>query len=213
MPNTYHYFESGEVSYERLSLEIEILKQLQKANLLHNIHWNWNKDAKNELTHRHNHRRKNVKQLNFIKQFIHQYRQSSSINEHIGKKKTLLPLIFNIGFLIVCLLFIIGLFVYEYIQFNHQHHLLKTLDYPLTAKRRQLSFTDDLFIILLTFTSCIILTCIIIATRFNRYIILFGFFTLIILIILLIAKVSYVVTFLSKYREIRWPDLYDYLHS
>ncbi|CAF3936160.1 unnamed protein product, partial [Rotaria sp. Silwood1] len=39
MPNSYHYFESNEISYERLLLEIELLKQLQEINLLKNLDW------------------------------------------------------------------------------------------------------------------------------------------------------------------------------
>ena len=226
MPNSYHYFESGEVSHERLLLEIELLKQLQEANLLHNLDWKSYdtsalslfvqagiQEANDELTQRHVNHTTKFEQFDFIQQCIRKHQISPSIKNNLKQQQTPLTLILNSIFIIICLLFVIGLFIYEYIKSNHQHHFLQSLDHPLTAKRRHLTFIDDLPIILLTFTSGVILGCTIFATRFSRKIILFGIFALLITIVLLIKKSHQIITFLSKYRELRWPMLYDYIYS
>ncbi|CAF1201376.1 unnamed protein product [Rotaria sordida] len=225
MPNSYYYFESSEVSHERLLLEIELLKQLQEINLLHNLNWKFYDtftlkiflqagiyEVNDELIQRYRNNSNEFEQYNFIFQCIQKH-EISSINENFKQQQQQqisFIIILNIIFIIICFLFIIGLFIYEY---NDQYYLLKLLDHPLTTKRRQLSFTDDLLIILLTFITSIILGCIIIATRFNRKIILFGIITLFIIIILLIKKVHQIIIFLFTYREIRWPMLYDYMYS
>lgn len=223
MPNSYHYFESGEVSPERLSLEIEILKQLHEVNLLHNLDWKSYdttalnlfvqagiQEANDELTQRYINHSNEFEQIDFINQCI---QKSPSIKQNFKQQRTPLTFIFNLIFIVICLFFVIGLFIYEYIKFGHQHHFLQSLEHPLTAKRRHLSFTDDLPMIILTFTNAIILGCTIFATRFSRKMILFGLFALLIIIILLIKKGHQIITFLSKYRELRWPMLYDYIYS
>jgi len=226
MPNSYHYFESGEISPERLLLEIEVLKQLKEANLLDNLDWKSYdtsalsrfvqvgiQEANDELTQRHINHSNEFVQSDFIDQCIRKHQISSSIKENFKQQQTSLTLILNGIFIFICLFSVIGLFIYEYITFDHQHHFLQSLAHPLTSKRRHLSFLDDLPVILLTFTSSIILGCTIAGTRFSRKIILFGIFTLLISIVLLIKKSQQVIIFLSKYRELRWPMLYDYMHS
>ncbi|CAF1020615.1 unnamed protein product [Rotaria sp. Silwood1] len=225
MPNSYHYFESNEISYERLLLEIELLKQLQEINLLKNLDWKFYDtyalkiffqagiyEVNDELLQRYRNNSNEFEQYNFISQCIEKY-QISSINENFKQQQTSLIIILNIIFVFICILFVIGLFTYEYIKYDHQHSLFKLLDHPLTSKRRHLSFTDDLLLILLTFTSSIILGCIIIATRYNRKIILFEIFALFIIIILLIKKNHHIIIFLLTYRELRWSTLYDYMYS
>ncbi|CAF3210505.1 unnamed protein product [Rotaria sp. Silwood2] len=226
MPNSYHYFESGEVSHERLLLEIELLKQLQQANLLNNLDWKLYDtfslkifhqigiyEVNDELTQRYRNNSNEYEQYNFISQCIQKH-EISSINENFKQQQqTSLIIILNTIFIFICLLFIIGFFIYEYIKYDHKYYLLKLLNHPLTTKRRHLSFTDDLSIILLTFTSSIILGCIIIATRFNRKIILFGIFALLIIVLLLIKKGQQIITILLTYRELRWSMLYDYMYS
>lgn len=225
MPNPYHYFESGEVSHERLFLEIELLKQLQDANLLQNLDWNAYdtsalklfhqagiREATKELTRRYGNQPNECEQYDFIEQCVRKHR-IYPVMENFKHQRISCPLILNIIFILVCLSSVIGLFIYQYIKFNHQHHLIESLDRPLTTKRRHLSFTDDLSVILLTFTCALILGSSIIATRFSRKIILFGIFALVIIILFLILKVHQMITFLSKYRELRWPMLYDYMYS
>jgi hypothetical protein len=225
MPNSYHYFESGEVSQERLALEIELLKQLQDANLLQNLDWNEYdtsalrlfhqagiREVSQELTRRYGNQPKKCEQNDFIEQCIRKHR-IYSIKDNFKQQRISFPLILNIIFILICLSSVIGLFIYQYIKFNHQHHLIKSLDRPLTTKRRHLSLTDDLPIILLTFTCALILGSSIIATRFSRKIILFGIFVLVIIIIFLILKVHQMITFLSKYRELRRSMLYNYMYS
>jgi hypothetical protein len=193
MPNRYHYFESGEVSHERLLLEIELLKQLQQANLLQNLDWNSYdtsalkiflqagiREANDELSQRYINNSNKVEQYDFIHQCIEKH-QKSPIEENFKQQRFSFPLILNIIFILICLFFVI----YEYIKFNHQHHLLTSLDHPLTTKRRYLSFTDDLSVIVLTFTCAIILGSTMIATRFSRKIILLGIVALLIIIIFL----------------------------
>jgi hypothetical protein len=193
MPNRYHYFESGEVSHERLLLEIELLKQLQQANLLQNLDWNSYdtsalkiflqagiREANDELSQRYINNSNKVEQYDFIHQCIEKH-QKSPIEENFKQQRFSFPLILNIIFILIYLFFVI----YEYIKFNHQHHLLTSLDHPLTTKRRYLSFTDDLSVIVLTFTCAIILGSTMIATRFSRKIILLGIVALLIIIIFL----------------------------
>jgi hypothetical protein len=223
MPNSYHYFESGEVSYERLLLEIELLKQLQEADLLDDLDWTLYdtsalvlfvqsgiREANHELSLRHtNHSddfQQKSKQYHFIYQCIRKH-QTSQIKEKLKHQSISWHLI--IIFIFICLAFVIGL----YIKFDHQHRLLTSLAHSLTAKRRHLSFTNDLPIILLTFASAIVLGCTIAATRFSRKIILVGIFALLLIVILLIKKAHHIITFLSTYRELRWPMLYDYMYS
>ena len=225
MPNSYHYFESGEVSHERLLIEIELLKQLKQADLLDNLDWKSYdtpalrlflqagiREVNDELIQRHRNTSNEFEQFDFISQCIQKH-QISPIKDNFKQQKTSLILILNTIFIFISLFSVIGLFIYEYIKYNHQHRLLKSLDRPLTSKQRHLSFTDDLPIILLTFASGIILACIIVATRYSRKLIVFGIFALIIIIILLIKKGHEIITFLSKYRELRWPMLYDYMYS
>ncbi|CAF1351771.1 unnamed protein product [Adineta steineri] len=225
MPNSYHYFESSEVSHKRLFLEIEILKELQQAGLLHNLEWNSYdtialnlfiqagiQEANDELSRRSVNHSYDFEQLNFIDQCIQKHQTSPSINEQFKQQKISLPLIFNGIFIFLCLSFIIGFLIYEFIKFNHQHPLIKSLDHSLTTKRRYLSFTDDLLLILITLTSAIILGSIIIATRFSRKIILLAIVLLVITVSLLIMKSYQIIIFLLKYRELRWPALYDYLY-
>jgi hypothetical protein len=219
MPNSYHYFESGEVSQERLDLEIELLKQLQEANLLKNLNWNEYdtsalrlfhqagiREVSKELIQRYGDQPKECEQNDFIEQCIRKHRLSP-IKENFKQQRISFPLILNILFIFICLSSVLGLFIYQYIKFNHQHHFTESLDRPLTTKRRHLSFTDDLSVILLTFTSVLILSSSIIATR------VFGIFAFAIIIALLIFKVHQVITLLSEYRELQWPKLYNYMYS
>jgi len=225
MPTRYHYFESGEVSHERLLLEIELLKQLQQANLLQNLEWNSYdtsalriflqagiREANDELSQRYINNSNKIEQYDFIHRCIEKY-QKSPIRENFKQQRFSFPLILNTIFIFIGLSFVIGLFIYEYITFNHQHHLFTSLNHPLTTKRRHLSFTDDLPVILLTFTCAIILGSTMIATRFSRKIILFGIVALLSIITVLIIKCHQIIIFLSKYRELRWPMLYDYMYS
>ncbi|CAF0954788.1 unnamed protein product [Adineta ricciae] len=223
MPNSYHYFEAGEVSLQRIQLEIEILRQLQEANLLYDIDWGAYdtvalklfvqagiNEVKNELDRRQTQQITSFEQVNFIKLSV---QRSFVKQEDFQSKSSSVILILNTVLIIFCILSIGGLLLYEYVHFNDEHRLFMTLDYPLTAKRRQLSFTDNLSIILLTFTSYLVVSYVITATRLNRKLILFGILTLLIVILFLIRKVYQVMTFLSKHREIRWANLYDYLNS
>ena len=225
MPNPYRYFESGEVSLERFALEIELLKQLQDVNLLHNLDWGAYDsaalrqfqqagvcEAGQELMRRQGHCPTKVEQAGFIEECIRKHR-TSIIDENLKQQRFSLPLCLNMIFVLICLIFVIGLFVYQYIKFNHQHPLFQSLDRPLTTKRRHLSFTDDLPILLLTFACAIILGSTIIATRFSRKMILLGIFLLVGVIVFLIVKLNQIVSFLSKYRELRWPKLYYYMYS
>ncbi|CAF1923059.1 unnamed protein product [Rotaria magnacalcarata] len=225
MPNPYHYFESGEISPERLLLEIELLKELKKADLLYNLDWaSYDthalkcfldagiEEVKEELTQRFRAKTNDFKQYDFICQSIQKH-QVSPIGENFKKQQISFTVIFNTIFIFICIFFVIGLFTYEYIKIDHQHHLLKSLDHPLTAKQRRLSFANDLSIIFLAFASGISLGCIIIATRFRRKIIILGIVTLCIIMILVTRKIHQIITFLSTYREIRWPMLYDYMFS
>lgn len=220
MPNNYHYFESGEVSDERLLLEIQLLKQLQKENLLENLDWKsydtfaleiFSKEGIREVN---NEISKSIEYNHFIQQCIIKH-EKSIIKENFQQKQQRfsLPLIINIIFIFICLFFVIGLFIYEYIHYNHQHPLFNSLEHPLTTKRRHLLFTDDLSIILLTFTTTLILTSTIIATGLNKKIILFAIILILIIIIYLIIKGHQILTFLSKYRELRWTIVYDYIYS
>ena len=156
MPNSYHYFESGEVSQERLDLEIELLKQLQEANLLKNLNWNEYdtsalrlfhqagiRDVSKELIQRYGDQPKECEQNDFIEQCIRKHRLSP-IKGNFKQQRISFPLILNILFIFICLSSVLGLFIYQYIKVNHQHHFTESLDRPLTTKRRHLSFTDDL---------------------------------------------------------------------
>lgn len=225
MPNPYRYFESGEVSLERLTLEIELLKQLQDVNLLHHLDWNAYDsaalqqfqqagihEAGQEFMQRQGISRRNIEHVEFIEECLRRHR-TSPIEETFQRQKCSLPLGLNMIFVFICLTFAIALFVYQYIKFNQQHPLFQALDRPLTTKRRHLSFTDDLPILLLTFVCAIILGSTMIATRFSRKIILLGIFVLIVVVFFLIIKLNQIVSFLSKYRELRWPKLYDYMYS
>lgn len=225
MPNPYHYFESGEVSQERLALEIELLKQLQEIDLLQNLDWSAYdtaalrlfhqagiREASNELIRRDGNYSNEVEQSDFIEECIRKHQVLPS-RENFKQRGISLPLCLNMIFIFICLVFVIGLFIYQYIKFNHQHPLFQSLDRPLTTKRRHLLFTDDLPVILLTFTCAMILGSIIIATRFSWKIILFGIVVMVIVILFLIIKVHQIISFLSKYRELRWPMLYDYMYS
>jgi hypothetical protein len=225
MPNAYHYFQSGEVSHERLLLEIEVLKQLRDADLLQDMNWNAYdtpalklfhrsgiEEVNKELIRRYGNHSNQFEQCDFIQQCIRKH-QRSRIKENFKQQRISFPLVVNIIFIFICLFFVIGLFIYEDMKFHHQHHLFKSLDHPLTTKRRQLTFTDDLTIILLTFTSAIILGSIIMATRASRKIILLGIIAFLMIIIFLFIKCRQIITFLAKYRELRWPMLYDYMYS
>ena len=226
MPNPYYYFESGEVSYERLLLEIELLKRLKCTDLLHHLNWKFYDttalkiflqvgidEVIPELTRRFRHDSNEFEQLNFIYQCIQKY-QVDPIKENFKHKQpTSLILILDTIMIFICLFFVIGLSIYEFIQFDSRHHLLKSLDHPLTARRRHLSITDDLSVILLTFASSLLVGFIIFATRFSQKIILFGTITLFVIIILLVQKNYQLIIFLSTYRELRWAKLYDYLYS
>ena len=225
MPNPYHYFESAEVSVDRFALEIQLLKQLQNVNLLHDLDWSAYDtaalrrfqqvgidEAGEELMRRQGSRPKQVKQLDFIESCIRKHRESP-MKETLKRQKMFLSFYLNMIFVFVCLISVIGLFVYQYIAFNRQHPLFQSLDRPLTTKRRHLSFTDDLPILLLTFACAIILASIIIATRFSRKMILLGVLVLVMILVLLIVKLHQIVSFLSKYRELRWSKLYDYMYS
>ena len=225
MPNSYRYFESSEVSKERLDLEIELLKHLQEINLLENLDWSEYdtsalrqfhqagiKEATNEFLRRQGNDSKKFLQYNFIQECIAKYRKAP-VEEKLQQRYISFVLIISIFFISICLSSVISLYIYEYIKFNHQHQLFTTLNHPLTTKRRYLSFTDDLSVILLTCTTIIITYSIILATRLNRKIILFGIVALILVISFIIIRSYQLITFLVQYRELRWSMIYDYMYS
>lgn len=218
MPNNYYYFESSEISYERLILEIQLLKQLKEKNFLQNLQWNAYDtpalklflqegidEVKYELSQRFRNHSKKSEYDDFIKYSIENYRSSS----YLSQQTFSFPFIVNIIFISICLFSIIGLFIYQY---NYEDNSFNILKHPLTTKQRQLSFLDDLSIILLTFTTIMILALIILARRLNKKLILFGIILLAIIIIYLIIKYYLIIRFLSTYRELRWPMVCDYIY-
>lgn len=224
MPNACRYFESGEVSHQRLLIEVELLKQLHEADLLRDLAWTSYdtpalchfvqagvKEAEDELVQRFPPRLENFEHRHFVQQYLQHQNISPSIEETSSRRKLPLLLIFNVAIVVAGLSFALGLIVYDYI--HRPGHLLRPLDFPLTTKRRRLSFSDDLPIVLLTFAGCILLGCVISATRFSRTIMIFAAVAAAAIAALLISKTYRVMTFLLKYRERRWPGLYDYLNS
>src|ERR1700722_4037755 len=107
MPNSYRYFESGEVSHERLLLEIELLKQLQEVDLLQNLEWNAYdtsalrlfyqagiREAHNELIRRYGNHSNQFEQYDFIQQCIRKH-EKSPIEENFKQQQISFPLIIN----------------------------------------------------------------------------------------------------------------------
>lgn len=217
MPNSYRYFESGEVSLDRFIIEVELLKELKKFDLLNGIDWSFYDtqalkiflqagidEVNYELNRRY---RKGSKECNVINLCVQKHRTEKNFK----KQNVSFIIIFNTMFVIISVLFLIGFFIYEYRKFDN--HLFKTFDHPLTAKRRHLSFVDEFSIILLALTSGMILSYIIKTTKFSRKLILLGMVAFIIIILLVMRKTYQIVSFLSTYRELRWSMLYDYMYS
>ena len=218
MPNSYRYFESGEVSHERLRLEMELLTSFQRADLLHDLDWTSYDtpalilfvEAGLHAPHRESSKEpvRRSNQTAYIQHCL-QHHPRSIDNGSAKRQRVSRLLIINLICLLVCLVLLIALAIY-----NHARPpLLAPLDAPLTSKRRHLSFTDDLVVLLLVAASGIALGCVMVATRFSRRILLLGIFLQLILIVLLITHVDRVTRFLSRYRELRWPLLYDYMYS
>ena len=218
MPNSYRHFESGEVSRERLRLEIELLKNLQRADLLHDLDWTlYDTPARILFVEAGLHAvhggysKEPIRRLNQTIFIQHCLRQHPRSFDDGGAKQQRVSRLFMIHliFLLVSLVFLIAFAIYNDVR----PPLLASLDAPLTSKRRHLSFTDDLVVVLLAAASGIALGCVMVATRFRRRIVLLGIFLQLIMIVLLIAHVDRIARFLSRYRERRWPLLYDYMYS
>lgn len=226
MPNCYHYFESGEVSSGRLLIEIELLKQLQTAGLLHDIEWTSYgtpalisfvqagiNEAKDELTSRRtDYSEERQAQEDFIDQCLERHRQSP-IDQRYSHERISRHMIVNVAFVLVGLTFLLGFFIYEHVRFNGHHPFMFTLNRPLTTQRRHLSFTDDLFVVVVAFISGLILGCIIATTRVSRKMILLEIFAFFIGVLLLIGKVQQIIRFLSMFREGPSRGLYAYMYS
>ncbi|CAF1442732.1 unnamed protein product, partial [Didymodactylos carnosus] len=136
MPNEYYYFESDEVSIDRLQLEIELLKQLQASNLLSGIEW----------------KQYDTKALKlFVKNGIKEAHDELKLRQ-IDNPAELRRKYEDLDF-------VRRLYIYEYLMIDRQNYLLRPLDKPLTSKRRRLSSTDDIPIILLTFCTLVSSAC------------------------------------------------------
>ena len=229
MPNCYHYFESGEVSNGRFLIEIEILKQLQEAGLLHDLDWTWYgtsalihfvragiDDAKDELALRQidntNSSEEKRAQDDFIAQCLQRHRHSP-VDESYPRERISLHVIINLVFFLAGLIFLLGFLIYEYVRFHGHHPFVLTLNRPLTTQRRHLSFTDDLFVVLVAFSSGLILGCIIVTTRISRKMMLLEIAAFVVVGLVLGGKVQQIIVFLSKFRERSSPHLYAYIYS
>ena len=229
MPNCYHYFESGEVSSDRFLIEIELLKQLQTAGLLHDLDWTSYdtpslisfvqagiNEAKDELTWRRtdhaNASEERQAQEDFIDQCLERHRQPP-IDQNYPHEEISRHMIVNVVFVLVGLTFLLGFFIYEYVRFNGHHPFMFTLHRPLTTQRRHLSFTDDLFVVVVAFSSGLILGCIIATTRVSWKMILLEIVAFFIIVLLLIGKVQQIIRFLSMFREQPSSRLYAYMYS
>ena len=130
MPNEYYYFESDEVSIDRLQLEIELLKQLQESNLLLGIEWkqydtkalklfvkNGIKEAHDELKLRQIDNpaelRRKYEDLDFVRRCIQRRCEHISATQRHSTKTSLLtsiqilsPILVNQAFVLACLIFI-----------------------------------------------------------------------------------------------------------
>lgn len=229
MPNCYHYFESGEISSDRFLVEIELLKQLQAVDLLHDLDWTSYdtpalisfvqagiNEAKDELrlrrTDQTNPSEERQAQEDFIDRCLERHRQSP-IDPSYPHERISRHMMVNIVFILVSLIFLVGFFIYEYVRFNGHHPFMFTLNRPLTTQRRHLSFTDDLFVILVAFSSVLILGCIIATTRVSRKTILVEIVAFFIVVLLLIGKVQQIIRFLSMFREQPSARLYAYMYS
>ena len=229
MPNSYHYFESGEVSSDRFLIEIELLKQLQTADLLHDLDWTSYdtpalisfvqagiNEAKDELALRHtdhgNVSEERQAQEDFIGQCLERHRQTL-IAQNYPDKRISRHMIVNIVFVLVSLIFLLGFFIYEYVRFSGHHPFMLTLHRPLTTQRRHLSFTDDLFVVVVAVSGGLILGCIIATTRVSRKMILLEMFAFFIVVLLLIGKVQQIIRFLTMFREQPSSRLYAYMYS
>jgi len=216
MPYDYHYFESGEMSDDRLRLEIELLKFLQDHNLLENLSWNdydtcalrifhqiGIRQASKALFERHAKNTNEFKQYHFIKQCQNVIVSSKSMSKQI------LSMSFYLSILSFCS--VIGFVLFEYVLNKNQ---ITNLQQPLTTKKRHLSLIDNLSIILLTFATITIVCSIIILTRImHRKLICLEFILLLTILSFLSMKIFQILTFLSIYRESRWLNIYDYTYS
>lgn len=215
MPNAYRYFQSGEISDQRFFLEIELLKKAE-TNDFDGFQWDEYDTpflralvhvglthAKEALAEREKDHRDpskvQQKQIDFIHQCLERHERKSMTNEEMfSRSKSFFPLISNLILAIISLFLLGGYFLSEH---------------PLTARRRHLFFTDDLSLVLLTSTMALTIACVIMATRFNRWILLIGILIAVGLVILGFGKAKRIIGFLSKFREKRWPNLYDSTYS
>ena len=208
MPNSYRYFESGEVSDERLFLEIELFKRCDRTDL-NGIDWSAYDTpflrtlAQSGIDQVHDEliRREMIEDEKNHQNFIEQcLRRPVAMDERQEVSKRSWSLIF----ILISLHLVVGYFLYEYVHHGGKHPFQQSLNRPLTARRRHLSFNDDFFIVLLTTTMASVVAGIIVATRYNRWILLIGILVALILLFVGLQKAKQIVMFLSKFRESRW---------
>ena len=229
MPNPYHYFESSEVSRERLLLEIELIKQLQESHLLENIDWSsYDSSALNlflragvlqvskELEHRQIDQEDSSEilsiQMDFIRQFI-QHQQDKPVDSRTNQSKITFRFLFNAIWLGISILFLFFIFIRDQIKYSDQHTFLRLLNRPLTGKQRHLSSNDDHFIILLNIINAITLAYTIISIRFSRKMLFICICLQFTGLIIVIIRMQQIFHFLSEFREIRWTTFDNYLYS
>ena len=209
MPNSYRYVESGEVSDERLSLELELFRQCERTEL-HGIDWSaYDTPFLRTLAqmgidqvHEELIRREMSEEKEGQQSFIEQCRRRSMVTDErqeVSKRS------WSLLFVMISLYLVAGYFLYDSVRHHGEHPFQHSLNRPLTARRRHLSFNDDFFIVLLTLTLASAVACIVVATRFNRWILLTGILLAMVLLFIGLLKADQIVVFLSKFRESRWP--------
>jgi hypothetical protein len=226
MPFIYYYFESSEVAHERFRVEIELLKQLQTGDLLHDLDWSSYdtlaltyfvrigiEQAKKELIERQITTNGISYNRRIQLDFVHQCCRQWSNNERVRVKHMPRHLLVNVAFIVVTIGILYAMFIHESIRYHGQHVFRQTLTRPLTSQRRHLTFNDDLLMIILTIVTSIVVGCTIVATRWHRTIVLLGMIILFFIVSLLVKKMQQIIVFLSTFREQPWRHLFNYFHS
>jgi hypothetical protein len=184
MPNPYRYFESGEIAFERVLLEVELLRALQQQDRLNDLDWHcYDTTALNifaqagieqasvALAHRQARYDVHRSQL-FVKQCLQRYEPSASTNYQCDDRVSS-PIIVNTAFGLLGVVFI---FIWTIVE------LVRSSNDPTSrrAVRRYGSLDTDLFIVVVTGVSALLLLCYLIALRWTRHVLLSGFLVLLI---------------------------------
>lgn len=210
MPNVYRFFESSEISRERLFCEMELMKSLKNSKIIENFDWSKFDSSvlekfsafgfveiRDELDRRRFDGRFVSRRI-FFRQILAQI-CSRPAERKVSMKNSTKNLFVNLFgfFLIFSLIFVVFVENFDKNPTNKRN---------LTSKIRHVTSIDDFLLVFLVLLFFIAFSFLLVSIRISRKVFLFSSIVLTKIFFIILFQTEKTVRFLNDFRLVRWRN-------